>query len=98
MVINSSQELPAVNAYWKRLVRRLTTFHLQDAIAAVSPTAGGSMCEWKGVAQPLVIAGVVDARWHYIEMFPEFAERHEWIAFCPNKLECYVGDYFFFVV
>ena len=49
------------------------------------------MCEWKGVAQPLVIAGVVGAGWRYVEMFPEFADLYQWIAFYPDKFECFVG-------
>jgi len=51
-----------------------------------------SVCEWKGVAQTITVAGQPDAAWRYIRMFEEFAELHEWIAFYPSKLDCYFGN------
>jgi len=51
---------------------------------------GQSLCEWKGVAQGLSVAGVRDAGWRYTHMFAEFAELYLWCAFYPNKLRCFV--------
>lgn len=67
-------------------------FPPDDVMAVIKPESGGSICEWKGVAQPLSIAGVANAGWRYVEMFPEFADLYQWIAFYPSKLDCYVGD------
>lgn len=51
-----------------------------------------SICEWKGVAQAVHVAGRQDAGWRYVRMFEAFAQLHEWLSFYPSRLECYVGD------
>ncbi len=50
------------------------------------------MCEWKGVAESLDIAGVADAGWRYVRMFPAFESLYRWIAFYPARLDCFVDD------
>lgn len=51
-----------------------------------------SVCEWKGVAQTITVAGQANAAWRYVRMFEAYAELHEWIAFYPGKLTCLFGD------
>ncbi|MEM7078302.1 MAG: DUF427 domain-containing protein [Pseudomonadota bacterium] len=51
-----------------------------------------SICEWKGVAQTITVAGQPGAGWRYVRMFEEFATLFHYIAFYPTRLECYVGD------
>ncbi|MEM7002214.1 MAG: DUF427 domain-containing protein [Pseudomonadota bacterium] len=51
-----------------------------------------SICEWKGVAQSLHVAGVPDAGWRYIRMFEAFSELFEWPSFYPKKLLCFVDN------
>ncbi len=67
-------------------------FPPEDIIATLTPGTGGSICEWKGVAQPLDVAGIQGAAWRYVEMFAEFADLHRWVAFYPSKVDCFVGD------
>jgi uncharacterized protein (DUF427 family) len=59
------------------------------------PTAGASMCEWKGTAGywDVVVAGriISGAAWSYPEPFPEFAPIQKYLAFFPAKLECYLA-------
>ena len=50
-----------------------------------------SVCEWKGVAQAVHMAGQ-EVGWRYVRMFEEFARLFEWVSFYPNRVECYVGD------
>lgn len=47
-----------------------------------------SMCEWKGVAQTIHVAGIADAGWRYTQMFAEFATLYLWPSFYPGKLKC----------
>ena len=49
-----------------------------------------SVCEWKGVAQTMSIAGIADAGWRYTQMFPAFTELYLWPSFYPTKLNCFV--------
>lgn len=51
-----------------------------------------SICEWKGVAQTITVAGIADAGWRYAQMFPAFADIYLWPSFYPNKLRCFVDD------
>lgn len=67
-------------------------FPPDDVLVSVEPERGGSVCEWKGLAQPLQIAGVGSAAWRYVQMFPAFTELYEWVAFYPTALDCFVGE------
>lgn len=49
-----------------------------------------SMCEWKGVAQSIDVAGIAGAGWRYVRMFPAFVHLHEWPSFHPGRLRCCV--------
>ena len=51
-----------------------------------------SVCEWKGLAQEVHVAGLRNAGWRYVRMFPAFADLFEWISFYPTELRCFVGD------
>lgn len=51
-----------------------------------------SVCEWKGVAQTIDVAGVTGAGWRYVQMFPAFTDLYQWLSFYPAKLACYVDD------
>lgn len=75
------------------------TYYLppQDVdLARLAFTQQGSICEWKGRAQGIDVIGpggvsVASAGWRYVEMFAEFAHLHEWCAFYPQRVECFVG-------
>lgn len=67
-------------------------FPPEDVIVPVTANASRSICEWKGVAEPLSIPGIQNAGWRYVEMFPEFQTLHRWIAFYPSMVDCYLGD------
>lgn len=56
----------------------------------LTPSGGRSVCEWKGLAQSLTVAGVPDAAWRYVQMFPAFKSLYLWVAFYPNRVECRV--------
>lgn len=47
-----------------------------------------SLCEWKGVAQTIDVAGIANAGWRYAQMFPDFARLYLWPSFYPAKLKC----------
>lgn len=51
-----------------------------------------SVCEWKGAAQSITVAGRADAAWRYIEMFPEFSQLYQWLSFYPAILDCFIDD------
>ena len=51
-----------------------------------------SICEWKGVAQEVHVAGIENAGWRYVRMFEAFADLFEWVSFYPARLSCFVGD------
>lgn len=51
-----------------------------------------SLCEWKGVAQSITVAGNADAAWRYVQMFPAFVELYQWLSFYPSKLDCFVDQ------
>lgn len=51
----------------------------------------GSLCEWKGVAQEVHVAGRQNAGWRYVRMFVAFADLFEWVSFYPKMLRCFVG-------
>ena len=67
-------------------------FPPKDIVVEPQKGAGNSMCEWKGLAQPLDVLEIRGAAWCYIQMFPEFETLYQWVAFYPNKLDCFVGD------
>ncbi len=47
-----------------------------------------SLCEWKGVAQTIDVAGIANAGWRYAQMFPAFTSLYLWPSFYPAKLQC----------
>lgn len=51
-----------------------------------------SVCEWKGLAQTIGVAGHADAAWRYVQMFPDYEELYRWVSFYPSRLDCYIGD------
>ena len=51
-----------------------------------------SICEWKGIAQAVAVAGISNAGWRYVEMFPAYLEIYQWLSFYPGKLICYIDD------
>ncbi|MEM7221308.1 MAG: DUF427 domain-containing protein [Pseudomonadota bacterium] len=57
-------------------------------------SGGGSVCEWKGVAQSIHCApasgGERDVGWRYVRMFAEFAALYRWCAFYAARVECLV--------
>ncbi len=67
-------------------------FPPEDVLVPLEPGAGGSICEWKGLAQPLQVAGVPSSAWRYVQMFPAFESLYLWVAFYPTVLDCFVGD------
>lgn len=67
-------------------------FPPEDILVPLEPGAGGSVCEWKGLAEPLDVQGVPSAAWRYVQMFPAFADLYQWVAFYPTKLACFVGE------
>lgn len=58
------------------------------------PRSGNSFCEWKGTAIYFsVCVGercVEDAAWVYCEPFTPFSAIRYYLAFYPDRLECYV--------
>lgn len=50
-----------------------------------------SVCEWKGAAQTLHVAGVQGAGWRYVQMYPAFAQLWLWPSFYPSALACTLG-------
>jgi uncharacterized protein (DUF427 family) len=66
-------------------------FPPKDIVVALREGAGTSICEWKGIAQPLDVDGLSGAAWRYVRVFPEFVKLHNWVAFYPNRLECFIG-------
>ena len=67
-------------------------FPPDDVLIAPVANGGRSICEWKGLAEALDVAGVQDAAWRYAEVFEEFASIRNWPSFYPNRVTCYVGD------
>lgn len=63
-----------------------------DIFAPFVGDGGSSVCEWKGLAEGLAFAGIANAGWRYIQMFPAFKALYQWVAFYPGKVECFVGD------
>ena len=51
-----------------------------------------SLCEWKGLAQPLTVAGVENAGWRYIRAFRAYEALLGWPSFYPARLTCFVDD------
>lgn len=67
-------------------------FPPEDVLEPVLADGARSICEWKGVAESLSVAGIAGIGWRYVEMFPEFQTLHRWIAFYPSVVDCYLGD------
>ncbi len=73
------------------------TFYLPpDAVRSgcLRPASGSSFCEWKGRASYFsVCVGEhceENAAWTYPDPFTEFAAIRNYVAFYPQRLECYV--------
>jgi uncharacterized protein (DUF427 family) len=67
------------------------------AEGALRPSAGRTLCEWKGVARYFdVIAGPREelrAAWSYPNPTPAFSPIAGFVAFYPGQMEaCFVGD------
>jgi uncharacterized protein (DUF427 family) len=55
------------------------------------PVPGRSLCEWKGEAEYLALAGTTDPiGWRYPDPFPEFAPYTGWVSFYPDRVTCLV--------
>ena len=65
-------------------------FPPEDIIVAPREGTGSSIGEWRGISQPLDIEGVQNAAWRYVRVFPEFEALQYWVAFYPNRLECFI--------
>jgi len=73
------------------------TFYLPpDAVRSdcLQPDSGSSFCEWKGRASYFsVCVGehcVTHAAWSYPQPFAAFTAIRNYLAFYPDRLECYV--------
>lgn len=73
------------------------TFYLPpDAVRSdcLQPDSGSSFCEWKGRASYFsVCVGehcVTHAAWRYPQPFAAFTAIRNYLAFYPDRLECYV--------
>lgn len=64
----------------------------EDILVPLKPGVGGSVCEWKGLAEPLDVQGQPSAAWRYVQMFPAFAALYLWVAFYPTVLDCFIGE------
>ncbi|QFU08390.1 hypothetical protein PARPLA_02989 [Rhodobacteraceae bacterium THAF1] len=94
----------AVVADTTRALRVLETHHAptyylppDDVSATLTPTSGGSFCEWKGQARYFdVTAGGVAAKraaWFYDTPTRAFADLTGYLAFYAAQMEaCFVGD------
>lgn len=51
----------------------------------------GSLCEWKGYSQPLLIKNE-EVGWRYVRMFQAFATLYQWPSFYPSMVDCYIDD------
>lgn len=59
--------------------------------ALVAATGSRSVCEWKGEADYVALAGTSEpVGWRYLQPFPEFAEWAGWISFYPGRVVCRV--------
>ncbi len=55
------------------------------------PAAGRSLCEWKGEAEYVALAGTsVPVGWRYPTPFPEFRAYTGWVSFYPDHVVCTV--------
>ena len=60
-------------------------------IGRLVATAGRSLCEWKGEADYVALAGTSDpVGWRYPRPFPEFAAYAGWVSFYPDRVICTV--------
>ena len=67
-------------------------FPPEDILIPLTAQGARSICEWKGLAESISIEDQVNIGWRYIEMFPEFSKIYKWVAFYPNKSECFLGS------
>ena len=56
----------------------------------LEPLPGGSLCEWKGLAESFRCGAIEPAAWRYTETFPEYVSLRGWYAFYPGELACFV--------
>ncbi len=66
----------------------------QDIVAGVlTPGRGRSLCEWKGQASYLDVAGRRAAAWTYRSPVPAFAALKDHVAFYPSRMDaCWLDD------
>lgn len=58
---------------------------------ALEPTTGASLCEWKGRAEYVAVAGTTEpVGWRYPSPYPDFADHAGWVAFYPGRVACTV--------
>lgn len=64
-----------------------------DAVVAGRLVAarGRSLCEWKGEAEYVALAGAAEPiGWRYPRPFPEFERYAGWVSFYPDRIACTV--------
>jgi uncharacterized protein (DUF427 family) len=49
----------------------------------------GSLCEWKGYSQPLLLDDK-EIGWRYVRMFPQFQSLYLWPSFYPSEVDCFI--------
>ena len=56
------------------------------------PTAGSSVCEWKGEARYLALANEPDSpiAWYYPRPRARFVRIRDYVAFYPGRIACFV--------
>jgi uncharacterized protein (DUF427 family) len=72
------------------------TFYIPPADVALDrlvPVAGSSVCEWKGAAAYLALAGAPDmpVAWRYPRPRPRFDAIRDYVAFYPGRIACFVA-------
>ncbi|MBO6558352.1 MAG: DUF427 domain-containing protein [Pseudomonadales bacterium] len=89
-------ELIAKSARGKRVIETAGAptyyFPPEDILVPLEKGSGRSLCEWKGLAEPLDFTNFQGVAWRYVEMFPAFRDLYLWVAFYPTRLECYIGS------
>ncbi len=72
------------------------TFYIRPEdvrLNALEKSGDTSVCEWKGVASDLILAGTKNSvGWTYSRVFEEFAAIEGWYSFYPGRVECFLDD------
>ncbi|MBT8447018.1 MAG: DUF427 domain-containing protein [Gammaproteobacteria bacterium] len=67
----------------------------EDIVAgALVETAGGSVCEWKGVARYFALAEAAEmaVAWSYPAPSAAFRAIKDYVSFYPARIACYLDD------